>query len=689
MPQLAKTSKDQKHCHLIYLSDVSFSGSTTVKKGHVHGVEFDQENQVWTLLPAEDGHTHDILPYVPSTTKEKKMSDEDKASEVLDLFKFELQTEHEARKCSKESRCFYKGDQWSDKAKSELDRQKRAHITINEVAAKIDLLAGFQRQNRTDTKFAPIEEGDQSVAKLLDVVYKNIEDQNGFEHEEACAFLDALIEGRGNLHVYIDYDLDVRGKIVIEFIKNECVAFGPHDRHDLSDCEHMSKFKMFSKGKIEQMFPEYADDINIMFSNAEEAIDSQDPIIDNPGDQYGVGVEIELGAGYDNECLVDVKKKEVKVIENYKRTYYTEYTIVAPEEGFVEGIPMLTRREADEWETIPQLQVIRRNRSFIQKRALAGKILVDEDITDDFDIIPVYAKKDGNFFYGKVEEVKDPQREINKRHSQAIDILNKQANYNWVIDGQTFKDARQTRDFMENSSTPGYVIQVNDKERNAPEKLEGSKIPSEVVALMDLSSNKLREIMNIPAEALGFSEREFSGIALQEKKNSTLVANQFLFDNLNNAKRLLAKRVMKKVPEVYDVERILRLVNNSKPLSQNDQMKNVINEEVATEMLANEDLMEYDVVTTPSAESPTARTANFAILFELAKQGVIQDPSILIQASDIPNKAEILGGLEAQAASAQQAEQEKNQTEVFKSLPDELQAQALQSGQPLPGGPQV
>ena len=307
----------------------------------------------------------------------------------------------------------------------------------------------------------------------------------------------------------------------------------------------------------------------------------------------------------------------------------------------------------------------------------------------DFDIIPVYAKKSGNFFYGKVEEVKDPQREINKRHSQAIDILNKQANYNWVIDGQTFKDARQERDFKANVATPGYVIEVNDKERNMPEKFEGSKIPAEVVALMDLSANKLREIMNIPAEALGFSEREFSGIALQEKKNSTLVANQFLFDNLNNAKRILAKRVMMKVAEVYDVERIVRLVNNSQPLSQNDQMKNIVNEQTATAMLENEDLMKYDVVTTPSAESPTARTANFAILFELAKQGIIQDPSILIQASDIPNKAEILGGLEAQAAAAQQAEQQKNQTEVFKSLPDELQAQALQSGQPLPGGPQA
>jgi hypothetical protein len=285
-----------------------------------------------------------------------------------------------------------------------------------------------------------------------------------------------------------------------------------------------------------------------------------------------------------------------------------------------------------------------------------------------------------------VEEVKDPQREINKRHSQAIDIINKQANYNWIIDDDVFKGAREEEEFKQNSSTPGFVIKVNSM-RNMPEKVEGSKMPSEIVAMMDLSSNKLREIMNIPAEASGFSEREFSGIALQEKKQSTQMANQFLFDNLDSAKRILAKRVMVKVQEIYDVERIVRLVNNSRPQSDSDVQKNQINESEAAAMLENEDLMKYDVVSTPSFTSPTARTANFAIIFELAKQGVIQDPSIIIGASDIPNKAEILGQLAQAAQASQEAEKQKQNTEVLKSLPDELQAQQLGVQLPQQGGP--
>mgnify|MGYP005993863383 CR=1 FL=1 len=279
----------------------------------------------------------------------------------------------------------------------------------------------------------------------------------------------------------------------------------------------------------------------------------------------------------------------------------------------------------------------------------------------------------------------NPQREINKRHSQAIDILNKQATYNWIIDGNTFDSAKEERDFIANSSTPGHVIKVSDMNRT-PERVDGVRVPAEVVGMMELSSNKLREIMNIPQEALGFSDREFSGIALQEKKHSTQMANEYLFDNLDAAKRLLAKRVVSKIREIYDVERIIRLVNHSRPASEGDLQKNQINIAEAQSLLQNDDLMKYDVVTTPSISSPTARTANFAILFELAKQGVIQDPSIIIAASDIPNKAEILGNLEAQAAAAAQAEQQKQQTEVIKSLPDELQAQAV-GGQLPQGGP--
>ena len=51
---------------------------------------------------------------------------------------------------------------------------------------------------------------------------------------------------------------------------------------------------------------------------------------------------------------------------------------------------------------------------------VANDILLEETYSDDdtFDVIPAYAKKKGDTFRGKVESVKDPQREVNKLASR-------------------------------------------------------------------------------------------------------------------------------------------------------------------------------------------------------------------------------------------------------------------------------
>ena len=691
MPKLASTTRDKNHSHFIFLSD---SGTTTsgINNKHAHEAVFNVDSESWIVEPAEDGHTHEIIDYEPTIKNPPKKTDQEKADIALELYKYELEVEGTARKDARESVGFYTGKkQWDDETRQQLNDEKRAAVTMNETAAKIDLLAGFQSQNRTDVSFAPIEEGDSRVAKILDVIYKNIEDQNNFSHEERLVFLDELVQGRGNFHVYIDFDKDVQGKIVIEKLDNNEVVYGPHQKFDLSDCEHLTKFKMFSKGHVEQKWPDKHDDINAMFV-ASPVDEIHGTIIDNPGDQYATGIEIDLviGGSAATDILVDTVKKEIKIIENYAREYYTEFAILAPQEGFVEMIARLSEHEAKKWAKVPGIKTIRRNRSFIRRTVVAGTIFIEETFTDDFDIIPVYAKKQGNYFYGKVEEVKDPQREINKRHSQAIDIVNKVASYNWIIDEMTFRDQKDEDDFIANSATPGYVIKVDEMSRSKPEKVDGIRVPSEIVAMMELSTNKLREIMNIPAEASGFTDREFSGVAMREKKHSTQVANEFLFANLNTAKRVLAKRVIVKVQEIYDVDRIMRLVNNSQPKSEEDQIENQINMREAAALLQNADLMKYDVVTTESVNSPTTRTANFAVLMQLAQQGILTDPSLLIEASDIHNKDKMLGRLEAAAQASAQAEQATNQSEVFKSLPDELQTRLVNEGRsPLDQQPPV
>ena len=92
-----------------------------------------------------------------------------------------------------------------------MESIERAALTINEIEPKIDLLSGYQRQNRTDFKFMPVEEGDQRVADILNVVVKNITDQCQYPHEETLVFEDMAIRGRGCFNIYVSNEKNILG----------------------------------------------------------------------------------------------------------------------------------------------------------------------------------------------------------------------------------------------------------------------------------------------------------------------------------------------------------------------------------------------------------------------------------------------------------------------------------------------
>ncbi len=657
-------------------------GLTSVDKKHDHPIYFDGE--MWVVEEVDD-HTHGVIDYFPSKKRKKKSTDFDKMSRAIGLFKEADTLEEKSREDGEESEDFYAGKQWDKGDKDELHKQDRAALTINEIGSKIDLLSGFQRQNRSDFKFYPIEEGDTRVADLLDEVVKNITDNTGFSAAESLVFKDMLITGRGVFNVYVEYDSDPQGKIIIERLNWRDVFFGPHEKLDLADCEYAIKTKMYSVAKVKQMWPEKEDDIEQMMKTV---VEMKRTLRDNPRDQYdGANGAVEQ---FSNDTTnIDTAKQQIRVMETWEKRYRTVFAVTNVEDNFVISVDNMSQRDAKRFESIPGILTIRRNMYDMVVTKTAGTVLLSEDVEDipSFPFVPVYAKKIGNYFWGKVEDVKDVQREINKRHSQATDILNKVASYGWIYDSTTF-DPHEEDNFRNNSSRPGFTAKVRDL-RKIPVRLEGVKTPVELVNLEQMASEKLRQIINVPIEAQGFSDREVSGRAIIERRRQTLAANEYLFDNLNMSKQMIARILLYYIHEIYTPERILRLVDDSKVTDEQEQMDNYLNQQAALELLANADLTRYDVVVSQSPQSETIRAANFAILVELAKQGFPVPHAVIIEASDFPDKERILGQMEQEAQAAAQAEQSKNQTEVLKSMPEDIQRQMIAPQQGAQGVPPV
>jgi len=294
-----------------------------------------------------------------------------------------------------------------------------------------------------------------------------------------------------------------------------------------------------------------------------------------------------------------------------------------------------------------------------------------------FSTIIVYAYKRGLYFEGKIQRVKDPQREINKRRSQTVDIVNTSINNGWFYEEDTFKNSHEEENFVKNSSTAGFAIKVDDITR-PPQKVEAGVVERGIVELEANSQRSFREVSNINTELLGQAPSYQSGVALQQQQRQALVGNEYLFDNMNRGKRELGRRLIAWIQKIYTPERIARLVLNQAMVEkvfiakqqldpQNQQQVEAYLMKIQG-MLDNEDLINYDVAIGENNSTPTTQLANLQMLQNLAQAGVPIPPMALLESSPIPNKQAVIQMIEQQQQQEQQSEDRRYNTELQKTM---------------------
>lgn len=682
--------KPRGHSHLVYLP-VNEAGQflrpeavTGEDSGHTHLVELEETTGTWVVMPAEEGgHTHLIgEPVVGSPDKDDR-SEQEKVREVRALFKASKELEGEAYEDAVESEEFYHGEQWSDKARRSLNSQDRACLTINLIKPSIQALCGFQRQNRTDFKFYPVEDGDARVADMCTALVKNICDQNDYDAVETRVFEDAVIAGRGAFHVYVDYGENIEGDIKIEQWSWREVHPGPHERLDWSDCEYVCRDKWYSLERLKRMYPEKADDLV-----AEHSFFAPDgkPIYNDPVDAYDDKKDGILYLPADPE-YVDLTKKEYRLLVCEKRQYRQLQVLVHALDGFVVPAVDWSPSDVSRAKALDGFQAIPRERVTRKVYIVSGSCLLDEYESDsvEFDLLPLYAERIGSRFYGKVQSGKDPQREINKRRSQAVDIGNKMSSWTKYYDQKTFKNPADARRYKQEANKIGGVFELNDITR-MPQSEEGVRMPTEVVSLEQSAIDSLYRVLNVNKELLGQESEVKSNVALLTKQKMSLQGNEYLFDNLALTKRAIGRKLVHLIGQIYTPERIMRVLGNRAqklPVEVAGQPFAQQNPAELLALLRKADITKFDLVVGESAQSPSVQLANFAMLLEMAQAGLPVPPDMMIQNSPMPQelKDQMLQSMQQQQQAAAQAEQEKNQTELIKSMPDEIKmAQAVAGG---------
>lgn len=700
MFKLLTTSKENGHHHIVYVDDLAGVGKCSVSEGHTHEVtpELDEMGVPtgnWVVSQHLDAHTHELMEYEPR--EENTEDEEEVVSEQISLFRSALEYESESIKSAQESERFYMGEQWDTSLKNELEGAKRAALTINVTQKQIDELVGHQRQQRTDLRYLPVNGGDQRIADIFNVLSKSVLERNYYEREESEVFENSAIGGRGCFNLYVDHMDDVRGEPRIESMHGwDEVVFGPHNKTDLSDCEHLHKHKMFSIGKLKALWPDKLDEIEA---------DYQD-YVDNPGskhtqtngDQYAAGRN-RTPVTLEGTKLVDIARKEYRLIETWRRIY--KRGAVAYHQYTEEVVPLTGWRDSDIKAVremgVEGLTVIEKPIQLMRITKSCGNVLLSDENpaqlpTNDFHVVPVYAHKRGNKFWGKVEIGKDPQREINKRTSQAIDIGNRMVSYGWLYDSVTFPDPEQINKFRRNASTPGFTQEVSDI-NNPPKQIDGTDFPSELVNLIEMNLRNHSDLMNISIAP----ENGDSPASILQRQRLRLVGNEYMFDNLSFGKKRLGRLLLGIFKEHYSPQRIYRIIsdqNNKKAFEVGGRAFEDYSEEEILSILQTADFDKYDVVASETSWSPSERLATLMILTDLQGKGFPVPPEALLSVMDMPEeiKNEMLASIQQQQQSSMQGEQAKQEAEIQKTLiaqgvipPKVLEQQGIQQPQGQPG----
>ena len=538
---------------------------------------------------------------------------------------------------------FALGDQWDAADITKLNEEGRPHVTINKIRPVLKIITGYQRQNQMDIKALPVEASDFPITDVLNQLLKAIMKPSG-TMTLSLKFADGLICGKGWGYAYLDTNrnpYDLIGDIVYKHISPFHVFPDPYSLEpDLSDARYVIRYLKYHPTELKRLYPKADLGISVQAAITETTAEVPMRYKGYQSDPYGKAL-------MDNAGEASTKDDRLAVLECWYRKYEQEKFIYNRETG--EFFP--SRLLDDQLDAlvgqVPALTVIKRIIPKVYVAAVLNGIELEDHESpiegNIYPLVPFYcdftpsARSHELRFQGVVESLIDPQKEINKRRAQMLHIVNTAANSGWIIERGALQDKRILEQF---GSKPGIVIEVEAGRKI--EKIEPSNVPRAYTDLELMSSGNIKEISGINADMTGEYEKTASGIAIQSRQKQGITSIQDVFDNFNYAKQRVGLLLLKAIQSFYTPQKLMRIIGPNHQI----QQKYKVPMEAIVAALSTKDLSQYDVAIDEGLASPTYRMARFQQLLQLAQlmPGIIP-PAILIEASDIDGKDELLAQL--------------------------------------------
>lgn len=550
----------------------------------------------------------------------------------------------------------YLGDQWSHAEVEARRQQRRNCLTFNHIFRTINSIAGYFTQSQLGYTVQSVhgdEEGSRTADILTDCLRRVCYREDVYDKIANCV-REACITGWSGIRAYIDHTPGVGMEIKVRNVSWSNMIIDPTiSERDLSDCSYLAMRSLMPKATLMGMYPDYAGDIRNL----------------NPSPTNGIEFPW-------------APQVRIPMLDKHKLNYTEMYRKIARKQDFLfdpdtndltywDGDDALFRRVRSAY---PKVQLVKKDVPVIEYGILVEDLLVHYSENpygcNCYPVQPFFAifeprHAPENKVKSLTSVVSDAQKAYNKRKNALLDILDTN-----LQSGVIYKEGAVLNPESLYNIRAGQNVCVKN-EYGIPEsiqQLSPVEVPTSIFQATHELETNINTLLGVNPEMFGQTQggsedpTEMSGVLYRMKQASALTGMQSFFASARAGHKHFGEILMNMILANYTPEKYEK-ISNKKP----------------TVELSIRDWPKFNLVIQEGLIED--RNANLEHLLALRSLGVPISTRMIIEASPVYNKAEIIEYAEQQEqiqAQLQQLEIEK-QRQTIENLAQDLRSEAARN----------
>lgn len=612
----------------------------------------------------------------------------EKLSKAKGLFQDAIDTDNKVQGLFRDDFKFRDSEQWTAEEKRQMQEELRPCLTLNLTKSSCDLVMGLNEDNRVQYRAVPVSDDDDYLCEVINDLDWWVAEDQGFVETEDDAFESAVICGRG--YVGIDFVPDPKnfGEILMTEVDIPVheIHYDPASRkQDWGDCSYFCWDKWLSREDFKiryPKFPEHKIDQLIIHGRMMgdiSALGMPSDVFEENYPEYDAD-----DSDYERELdlnFYDRTKNQIRIIHMEYWQTFKRYFAFHPE-----------TKQAEEFEA-KDLKVIKENYEKVYERPFEYEVLLDKKVKwlqfigdmilydgdspmpfDGFSVVPVFGYRDvskrSNNHYGIVRIMKDAQREVNKRWSQMLNMLNQQVQPGLFAEAEAFVNEKQAEASLKE---PGTITWMNAGGLQRIQERGMPQFPNAVMQLEEFSQAMMRKVTGINPDLLGLDRgRQEAGVVVRLRQQQGLILLKPLMRSYKFMQKEIFKRRVAIILGYMPDEQILKILGEGERYGIQEGVlfdKASIDEESGqpelTASIRDLKKLKYNMQSEEAPGNMSKRMLELTALLEMQKNGFPVDPRVIVNKMDLPSseKRQWIAYIEAREQGAADAQNEQAQFE--------------------------